>query len=361
MNITTAFNNRSFLIPKADFPTSSQIDLIKIIFKKHGENFLKKIALIDENDEYDSFLIETEKQGFCLKLSLDSVPIFYDYMILCGITHLQIAPQSVIRGEIEFGKTIYYTIQTFEYSDNLQSLGVSFLLDEDYSAFDKALSIMHSYQPPEYTYEHLDTNRSYLEYNNINFNNILSYVDEGEQDVFNFIKEIHSEVYNEMLSIFDAKESKLTLKGLVHGNLDASTIISNSYLFKFINFENAFFGNPFFDIVNLVFELQMNGFNEYDFVIECIKNLNLVEDKYKAGKYLEQYKICKEIWVRKKFLDLIKEYTKEVVILNKTRTAKMSRLGHEFSNHFYRFNNIKTFVKYKDIFVQKFSELISDQ
>ena len=360
MNITTAFNNRGFLIPKADFVTSSQLDLIKVIFKKHGESSLRKISLIDENDEYDSFLVETEKQGFCIKLSLDSVPIFYEYMVLCGITHLQIAPQTVVRGEIEFGKTIYYTIQTFEYSDNLQKIGVSFLLDEEYSDFDKALGIMHSYQPPEEVHSHIDDTRSYLEYHNINFNNILSYVDSGEENIFNFIKNIYKEAYDEMFSIFEKKETKLTLKGLVHGNLDASTIISNSYMFKFINFENAFLGSPFFDLVNIIFELQMNGFNEYDFVTECIKNLKLIDDKYKAGKFLEEYKICKDIWTRKKFLDLIKEYTKEVIVLNNTRIDKMSRLGHDFSNHFYRFNNIKTFANNRDIFIQKFSELILD-
>lgn len=360
MNITTAFNNRTFLIPRADFATSSQTDLVRTIFKRHGHQYLSKISLIDENDDCDSFLVEDGSMGFCLKISFDSVPIFYDYMVLSGISHLQISPQVVLRGEIEYGKTVYYTIQSFEYSDSIRKTGVSLLLNEEYADFNKALSIMHSYEPPKVVWPHLDDTRSFLEYQNINFENILSYVDSGEEMIFNFIKEIYKEVYDDMFSIFNQKESNLSLKKLVHGNLNASTIIFNNYVFKFINFENTFVGSPFFDMVNLIFELQANGFNEYDFVTKAIENMGLIDDRFKAGKYLNEYKICKSIWCRKKFLDLIKEYVKEVIVLNKSRTDKLSRLGHEFSNHFYRFQEIKTFSKHRDIFVQKFSEIILD-
>lgn len=360
MNITTAYNDRLFLVPQADFVSSSQEDIVRLIMKKHGQEFITNLKLIDENDEYDSFLVEVYDKGFCLKMSFDQVPIFYEYMVLKGIEHLQIAPQGIDRGEIFYGKTIYYTIQSFEYSENLNQAGASSLLDDNFSNLDSSIVKMHSYSPPKEIWPHLDDNLSFFEYQKINFDNILSYVEDVEEDVFSFIKKIYQEIYDEMLYLYETKKSKITLNKFVHGNLNLSTIVSNSNRFKFINFENSFIGSPFFDLVNLVFEAQMSGIHEYNFITTKIKEMKLVENRLKAAKYLEEYKICKEIWSRKKFLDLTRSYIKEVIILNKQRAGKMSKLGHYFSNLFYRFDDIGAFSQNKNIFVQKFQELILD-
>jgi hypothetical protein len=185
-------------------------------------------------------------------------------------------------------------------------------------------------------------------------------VDDAEEDVFSFVKKIYQEIYDEMIYLYNTKKEKFILNKFVHGNLNLSTIILNSNEFKFINFENSFVGSPFFDLVNLVFESQMSGIHEYNFITTKIKEMKLVENRLKASKYLEEYKICKEIWSRKKFLDLIRSYIKEVIILNKTRMKKMSKLGHYFSNLFYRFENIGAFSEHKNIFVEKFQDLISE-
>lgn len=360
MDITTSYNNRCFLIPRADFVTEGQEELIKEIFKKHGENLILKIKLIDENDDYDSFYVETGSNSFCLKISFDNIPIFYEHMILTGIEHMGISPQAVERNEIQFSKKIYYTIQTFEFSENLLNIGNSSIITDNNDNFNKILNKMHLYEPPEYTFEHLDDTKSYLEYQNVNFDNILNFVEEKETEEYLFLKKIHTDIFNEMIFIFNENQKKLTLKKLVHGNLDSSTIISNNNKFKFINFENAFIGSPFFDLVNLTFELQVNGLNELYYISERIKNMGLSQSHLKSGNYINEYKICKKIWTRKKALDLIKEYTKEVIVLNKTRIDKMARLGHEFSYHFYRFMEINSFQENKDIFVSKFSNLILD-
>jgi hypothetical protein len=360
MNITTAYNQRLFLIPQADFVSSSQENLIKTIMKKHGQDLITNIKLIDENDEYDSFLIEVYNKGFCLKMSFDSVPIFYEYMILKGLEHLKISPQAIDRSEIEYGKKIYYTIQSFEYSENLQQIGGSNLLDKNFSNIFKTLNKMHLYCPPEEVWPHLDNTKSFLDYQNINFDNLISYVEKPEEEIFSFIKKIYQEVWSEMVEIYETKKSKLTLNKFVHGNLNLSSIISNSFEFKFINFENSFMGSPFFDLFNLVLEAQMSGIHEYDFVTKRIKEMNIVENRLKSAKFLEEYKVCKEIWMRKKFLDLIRGYIKEIIILNKTRVGKMAKLGHIFSNQFYRFDEIKSFYENKSILIDKFNEIILD-
>jgi hypothetical protein len=359
-NITTAFNNRTFVFPKADFASESQQDLIKLIIAKHGELCINKISLIDENDQYDSFLVEVTNITLCVKISFDQIPIFYEYMVLDGIVDLHISPQVIDRGEIEFGKTVYYTIQSYEHSNNLTEIGVSSLLSNDNNHFNDILKRLHTYIPPENVFEHLDDTESYLIYHKTNFEEVIKYVDANEVEDYNSIKILYNHVYDEMMRYYYANKNFLLLKSLVHGNLDASTIISNNFLFKFINFENSFIGSPLFDICNLVFEVQMSGLNEFDFVTKKIKDYGLVNNRLKASQILREYKICKYIWNRKKFLDLINEYIKEVIILNKSRGMKIVKLCNYFSSHFYRFSDIEAFQISKDILVQKFQNLIEN-
>ena len=357
-NITESFNQRMFVTPRADFANDSQKELIQLIMKRHGENYISSIKLIDENDDYDSFLVEILDKGYCVKISFDPVPIFYEFMVLKGIEHLQISPYAIDRNEIEFGKTIYYTIQTFEYSDNLATIGTSSLLQENNSDIFSVLKIIHTYSPPRQIWPHLDNTESYLLYHNTTFENILQYIDANENSEYQYLKQIYKETFDEMFDYFNQNKNNLTQQKLVHGNLGSSTIITNSNIFKFINFENCFVGSPFFDLCNLVFELQMSGMKEYDFISKRIKEYELVENRLKASEFLKEYKICKYIWTRKRFLNILNEYIKEVLVLNKSRIDKMSRLGHNFSNHFYRFSDIKSFANNKDILVQKFQNLI---
>ena len=359
-NITQALNQRTFVTPRADFTTESQKELISLIMNRHGEKYITNIKLIDENDDYDSFLVEILDKGYCVKISFDEIPIFYEFMVLKGIEHLQITPTAIDRNQIEFGSTVYYTIQTFEYSDNLASLGGSLILNENYKNFDDAIFNLHKYKVPEEVLTYIDDTESYLNYRNINFNNILSHVDQNEILEFNFIKTLHSEIFQEMMNFYILNKNKIQQKQLVHGNMSLSCIICNNFNFKFINLENILIGSPFFDLCNLVFELQMSGMKEYDFITKKIEQYKLIDNRLKSGNFLQEYKVCKYIWTRKKFLDLLSDYIKEVIILNKVRQDKMGRLAHNFSNHFYRFDDIKAFSRNKDIFVQKFKSLILD-
>lgn len=359
-NITESFNQRTFVIPRADFTTDSQRELISFILNKHGEKYSNKIKLIDDNDDYDSFFVEIIDKGFCIKISFDSIPIFYEYMILKGIENLKISPYAIDRGEIEFGKTVYYTIQSYEYSENLFEMGVSSILEEHNSNIFSALTKMHTYSPPKEVWPHLDDTQSYLQYHNTIFENLTQYIDSTEVEEFNFIKNLYKEIYDDMYFFYLNNKLNLTQEKFVHGNLDSSTIISNNGEFKFINFENSFVGNPFFDLANIAFELQMTGLKEYDFISKRIKDYQLIENRFKAGDLLNEYKLCKYIWTRKKFLDLINEYIKEILILNKKRLDKISRLGHYFSNHYFRFNTISAFEKNKNVLVQKFKTIILD-
>jgi hypothetical protein len=357
-NITESFNQRTFVTPRADFASESQQDLIKLIMLRHGEKYISSIKLIDENDDYDSFLVEILDKGFCIKISFDPIPIFYEYMILKGIEHLQISPYAIDRNQIEFGKTIYYTIQTFEYSENISSIGSSALLSQEYSDIYEALKIMHTYSPPKEVWPHLDDTESYLMYHNTVFENIIQYISKDENEEYEFLKNIYQQTFNDMFEFFLKNKSSLMQQKFVHGNLDSSTIITNSNIFKFINFENSFVGSPFFDLCNLTFEIQTSGIKEYDFITKRIKEYQLVENRFKASEYLKEYKICKYIWTRKRFLDILNEYIKEILVLDKRRIDKMSRLGHHFSNHFYRFNEIESFSSNKIVLVQKFENLI---
>lgn len=355
--LTQGLNQRILLLPRADFVSDGQKEIIQTIMKLHGQENCSNINLIDENDDYDSFLVEASDLSFCIKLSFDNVPIFYDFLILKGIEELNIAPTAIDRKQINLDKVVYYTIQTFEHSENLFTLGNSHILEKEYNLFDFKLKKLHTFKPPKEVYNYLDNTQSYLEYHKINFNNILCYIEENENEEFLFVKDFYEKVYEDMFSFFLKNKQKIQSENLVHGNLNSSTIISNSYDFKFINFENAFVGSPFFDLANLVFELQMSGLKEFDFISKKIALYQMTDNRLKAAKEIEEYKICKYIWTRKKLLDLICQYIKEVLILNKSRKNKMEKLAFDFSNNHYRFSDIQEFANKKSIIIDKFTEL----
>jgi hypothetical protein len=357
MNITTSFNQKSFIIPASNFTTSSHYDLISLIMKRHGENEIFDLKMIDDNDDYDSFFVKTANGDFCLKLSFDDLAIFYEYMILKGIQNLNIAPYAVDRNRIEYGKRIYYTIQTFEHSNNLLETGFSSLVDNRFDDFNKKLALLHSYEVPEGVVDYLDNTKSFLEYQNNNFfKNVLPYVDQFEEEAYKVSKKIFEDAFEEMMNYFFKNEKNLKLNKLVHGNLCGTTIIENSFIFKFINFENCFYGSPFFDIANLVFELQMTGLKEFDFVSKRVEYLNPTAHRFASGELLNEYKICKNIWIRKKMLDLVKEYVKEAIVYNKMRKDKILRINNDFVKNFYRFQEVQTFQKNCELFLSLFTQ-----
>jgi 5-methylthioribose kinase len=224
--------------------------------------------------------------------------------------------------------------------------------------FNQTLYNLHSFEPPKEILEYLDDTDSYLQYHNTSFENIVSYINEDENLEFQFIKNLYKEVFDDMYNFYILNKNNLKLNTyLVHGNLDSSTIICNNFNYKFINFENAFVGNPLFDLSNIIFELQFSGMNEYDFISKRLQDYNLLNNRLMGGDLLKQYKICKYIWTRKRFLDLINDYIKEILVLDKARTYKFSRLCHNFSNHFYRFMQIKSVLNNHEILVQKFKTL----
>jgi hypothetical protein len=298
-------------------------------------------------------------------MSFDPEWIYYDFLILSGAQFSNVCPKPVDRGKLtEFEKTIYYTIQTYEYSNNLKSIGVPSILDIQYDDFYLQLSKMHSVSIPDNIIEHFDDIKSYLLYHKLNFNSILEFVDSNEVQEYQDAKLIYEQVFDQMIKCVNENFNKIDNNHLVHGNLDASTIICNNFNFKFINFENAFKGDMLFDIVNIVFEMQSTGINEFDFVCKCVNNFYSSKSNAQNAHIddeISKYKICKKIWTYKIFLDLVKNYFLEVIVLNLNRKEKIIGLANEFSKHFYKFdNNIAIFPEYKNFFVQKLELLLAN-
>jgi thiamine kinase-like enzyme len=361
-NVTNSLSDRSFLFRKNNEPTNGQIELVKLILEKHGETEYNSIKFIDENDNYDSFYIETiTGLGLCLKISFDPIPINYDILILSGIQDQNIAPIPIHKGSIDLQKTVYYTIQSFEYSDSVKSLGGSILLDEQYKDFYTKLLKLHRTPIPQHIPQHLDDVKTYLEYHKFNFKDVSQYIEESEVADYTTSHCIYDKVFKEMMEYVNQNFYKINDNFLIHGNLDASTIICSHFDFKFINFENSFLGSIYFDIASLAFELNVSGINEYNLVTEYAEKFFVQTIKYELEDQIEKYKICKKIWTYKLFLDLIKDYFKEVLILNAKRKDKVIFLASEFSKHFYKFDsNLVIFKDYKDFFIQKLTYLLDN-
>ena len=269
-NITLLLNEKCFLFPNSINATDSQKELINNIFQKHEGGTILKIEPLDENDFFDSFLITTDKNLFCLKMSLSMDEIFYDFLILNGIQSLNISPTPVTRSQIFFGKEIFYTIQTYEQLNNLYSIS-NYELINDKNIFCKTLSLLNSIEIPIEIQQHLNTLGKLSEKNNKNtqllFNSILN-----KNDIILKMQEIYNNVYIKYIELINNNLDIINLNRLNHGNLNHETILTDETEIKYINFENSFLGNDYFDIINLIFELQIVGIQEHSFL-----NKNLPE------------------------------------------------------------------------------------
>ncbi len=342
------------------FPSQEKIleedpfDLIQDIFKHTKKLNIpneNQIELVDTNINYDIYLINFSNQSVCLKVSFDSESdlLERDFNLLNQLDD-KISPQAIACGKIDYGNKINYSISTFETLPSIKENGYSELFKNLNNFFIK-LDFLHETKPPKENSKWIE---NYI-FKYLNFEKAITeksiYSLKNKYDITMF-KKIFSEL---KIDVNNLLISDLFNKGeFCHGNLKPSNILNIDNEFKFINFENHFSGNKYFDIASLSINLHLNR--------ELDKNFFQNYLDYKKNNFTpiewQSYKNCYNIILRKTLLEILSNFLIEDVVLLRSRPSKIFELTSLYCYNEENFQVIQTFKNNYKFINNIFSETI---
>lgn len=349
MNSVNLFRDRLFYTSHKKRCSEKEIEFIKSILSKINKPIKSpsNIELLSINDEFDLYKFDYKKVSFCLKVSLDPEceEIKNEFKNLKNINP-KISPFLCESGKIKIGDEISYLLTTFENAESVYSFGSSVILTE----FD---NFCYSYKIFQNSKKNKNTYKNHL----INFfkKNDLNSLPE---DCINSIKENNDfDKINEFIEILKDELKNLTdtqiYQGnfLCHGRLTTKNILCRNGLFKFINFSDCFLSHPFIDLADLSVSIGLNQKLEREILIKFCNyfNINFEENK-------KLYILCSNIAIRKKIINIIFDYFKEIYLFSSLREDKLIYLSSQFSDNYQRFLTIEHFFKNKEFFLRTLTE-----
>lgn len=309
--------------------SDSDEKIIKNICAKENLGLISA-SLIDHNDNYESYQVNTKEGIFCLKL----IAFHFDDDILKRDADSIISLVSL--GELD-SWGVKYSIQRLIPGQSLAELGKSFLAQNKQGFVDE-LRTVHQFKPSNPRSFQQFLAQEYLEPNIPSFSDIDFSPDpevgeiciEELQNVRGMIKEAYS-------TILEAPE-------FLHGSICPSRVILNDKI-NFINFDKNFCGHPLLDILGLKYEFFLHESVESEII-----NLYKIHRQFSNAEYLAAAKITKLL----KFYDLILEYIKQVFLYKGVRSRKILELTEKMSRSFGYFSGLEPFERHREKIAELF-------
>lgn len=354
MQFKNILNNRFYInTTNETFLEESPLDLIQNIFKDAKLNIPteEQISLIDSNYEYDSYKIETLNQFYCVKVSYDenNNSLKREFDLLKSIDCL-FFPKIINYNLFNYGLKIHYLITSYEEGESINKFQESLII-ENYNLFFKALSSLNSVKPPKDKINWMvDKLFKYTNFDNA----IPQHTIESIKLKYNIddLKKFILNIKSEIKSLY--KNVLLDKNVFCHGNLKPSNILYSGDGLKFINLENNFSGNVYFDLASLSINFKLNQDLDREFFKKYLLYNNIVF----TPKEWESYKICYSIMIRKILLELIIEYFFENFVLNQVRRLKIYNIICLYTYNCENFYKIPSFISNFDLISDIFSEAI---
>jgi hypothetical protein len=349
VNNINLFKDRLFYTSNKKRCSDKEVEFVKLILSKINKPIKSpsNIELISINDEYDLYRFEYKNISFCLKVSLDPEcsEIKKEFKNLKKINQT-ISPFLCESGVIKIGDDISYLLTTFENAESVYSFGNSVILSE-FDSFCYSYKLFQNSKPITNNYKN----------NLINFfkNNDLNLL---PQDCINMIKKDNDfdTIYQFIETLKDdlknlTDERLNENKFICHGKLTAKNILYKNGLFKFINFSDCFSSHCFLDLADLFISIGINQKLEREMLTRFCEYFNI---DFEENKKL--YILCSSIAIRKKIINIIFDYFKEIYVFSAFREDKLIYLTSQFSDNYQRFLTIKPFFENREFFLRTIAE-----
>lgn len=335
--MSTLLQDKVFVFAGRSKPSDSELEILQLIADQENLGPISSVETIKNGENYDSYKLTINGQGFLTKLSLDEKNSFgYESLILDSLSHL--APKKVCYGALDFGDSIYYLITEWENAQSIQELGHSVIISEKEKLL-KTLEEIHNIELPIKSFQ------EYLSelFDQTSFEKHSNFAELVEQNTENYqllLQELESAKKNIQQNFKDYYASKT----IIHGNLSENTILVGGEGFKIINWENSFCAHPLFELA--IAETNFDFGESFSFSL-------LKDSQYSWPQYLE----IKAFWTDVFLLKVVFSFIKEIYLYGGKRHKEMLELSESFYRNSKKFEKNETFKKNKSELLKLFNQV----
>jgi predicted DNA-binding protein YlxM (UPF0122 family) len=305
------------------------------ILKKIGHADPQNISVLSQGPNYDNYKADVEIGTICFKYSMDmSSPFFArEFGILkqldpfCPIAHQH--------GSIKFGEPLQYLVSSYEYAENVKNHGIGSVLEH-------AESFAYSF----FQMSKVQIDRTFAEYlkdffSRSQISNLPEHSRESIQE--------HSDL-KRLGSVLDSLKSEvnylsqkscLTKSEFCHGALKPSNILVRNGYFKFIDLNDGFMGNRFFDLASFFSRIGWG----LDYQKQYISQL--IHEDF-SFEQIEEYNTCYNIAIRMIAYQAVFDYLIEVYLYENSRPQKLLEAVDLFARNEKALMSIPSLHKYVD-------------
>ncbi len=341
MDLKNLITNKAFLFERQEEKSDGDEVVLKILEKEKYKE-INNIQYLGTNFNFDSYRAEADGRAILIKYSLDpdSKFLFNEFDFLRSNTSIW-KPVSINFNTIKIGDPVTYSIQTFEYAENVEEIGRGIIWENLESFLICYCSIQNANHLPSRNF------KSYLQ-SKLEECSVESIPEEAvsllkERNEYDRLCQLVNLIIDNINQLY--KQDVVNANEFVHGNIKLSNILFRNDAFKLINFTDCYKGNAFFDLAALVCCMDLDFDQEKSLFYSFIK----FQKKEFSIELWQSYKICYDIFIRLLLLQIVFSYLKEVYVLESSRPSKINKLINTFilnADRFYKINGIIPYVEF---------------
>lgn len=333
MRLDTLYKKRPYLFEIGEDSFSDSKEIIIKICEDARMNEPDEITFLASSYDYDIYRVEVFGKFYCIKYSFDknNRTLKNEFESLCSINN-GVVPEPYRCGVLQFGDPIHYLIVSYEHAENLKDSGAA-PITEDIKSFIECFLKIQENKPAA-----LNGFANYLsDFLKENCFGVFSNEDIeaiGLQSELSTLKRVATSIEKEIYLL----SANVAVKGssLCHGDLKPSNILFRDGVFKFIDFDHSFCGNPYLDLAQLCISIGAKEKLQMDILIEY-KN---AQGKTFVKEDWADYRSCFNIMIRVMFLKLLFSYLKEVYALSSQNPVRIFDMVQMFAKNDEEFSKI---------------------
>lgn len=342
MHISNVLKDKLFVFSGSSKTTDAEKEILSLICEKENLGRILNSSVVDNEETHDSYKLLTSNGSFLIKASLDqsSKNFQKEFATLKKIEQLNLAPKAISIGEIRLGANIEYLITSFyEGLRSTEDYGKSIL----YNNYKEILKKIFTLGSVQSDFSFRDKISEIFAATNFSAQKEFQELLEKDSDNFKVLNE-------EILSLKEWTQNNYSESfdngGLIHFNVNPSTVLLSRNDIKLINFEQNCNADPLIELASLRFSFDYSQ----DFEFEVFNSFN--EGKNYSW---EEYLLTRRFYAGIHLLKTVFQYIKEIYLFKGLRQDKILKTFHNFCRNTSLYEHLPAFQKNKEKLAELFS------